>query len=131
MANKIVYQKQSDGSLLNLGYLIGDPSSFLTEHYVARLYATSSASGTSDAQSSSPYINLVENGTVRDSLHLVASGRISISCDTLGNITFSVPYVASVTNGSTNLVTSGAVYTALLDKADAADGFDYETITVE
>lgn len=60
-------------------------------HYTAKNVVASSSTGTANVTSatSNPYLNLVENGTVRSTHRISGSGATSVKTDTSGNITIS------------------------------------------
>ena len=60
-------------------------------HYTAKNVVASSSTGTENvsAATSNPYLNLVENGTVRSTHRISGSGSTTVTTDTSGNIIIS------------------------------------------
>ena len=58
-------------------------------HYTSNLITNSSATGTSNATggSNSVYLNLIENGGVRNAHQIIGSGTVTVDSDTAGKIT--------------------------------------------
>ncbi len=82
-------------------------------HHAAYLYAGASSTAVANAQASngSLYLNLVENGTVRNSHKITGSGATSVTSDTSGNITISstnTVYTHPTTAGNRHIPTGGS-----------------------
>lgn len=60
-------------------------------HYTAKNVVASSSTGAANvtAETSNPYLNLIENGAVRSTHRISGSGATSVKTDTSGNITIS------------------------------------------
>lgn len=58
-------------------------------HWTSQLRTTTSATGTTTAAATNPFLNLVENGDIRDSHQIVGSGATTVTSDANGKITIS------------------------------------------
>ena len=89
-------------------------------HYTARLITASSASGTTQvtAATTSPYINLYEDSTVRDSIRFVGSGTTTVQSSADGK-TITISSADSKT-GTVTSVTAGTGLNTTADQADSA-----------
>lgn len=86
---------------------------FTDTHHAAYLYTGVSSTDTANAAASngSLYLNLVENGTVRNSHKITGSGATSVTSDSSGNITISstnTVYTHPTTAGNKHIPTGGA-----------------------
>ena len=82
-------------------------------HYTAKNVVASSSTGTANvtAATDNPYINLIENGTIRSTHRISGSGATTVKTDTSGNIIISstdtnTTNVSATTTGSGNAVTA-------------------------
>lgn len=87
-------------------------------HYTASLVTSTSATGTSNAVATSPYLNLVENGTIRNSHRISGSGATTVTSDASGNITIS----STDTNTDTKVTSVGNHYTPSGGTTTSASG---------
>lgn len=98
------------------------PDTNTNTHYTANLYAGTAATSQSNATSATknPYINLVENGSVRNSLRLLGAGATSITYDANGSI---------IIQSTDNNTTYGAATTSSAGLMSASDKSKLDDIT--
>lgn len=98
------------------------PDTNTNTHYTANLYAGTAATSQANATSAinNPYINLVENGSVRNSLRLLGAGATSITYDANGSI---------IIQSTDNNTTYGAATTSSAGLMSAADKTKLNGIT--
>ena len=68
-------------------------------HHQAKIVLTSSSTSTTAAAATNPYLNLVENNTVRSSQQIVGAGGTTVSSDATGKITITSETHVAITNG--------------------------------
>ena len=68
-------------------------------HYDAKNVLTSSSTNTTAVAATNPYLNLVENKTVRSSQQIVGAGGTTVSGDANGKITITSETHVAITNG--------------------------------
>lgn len=120
--NKPVYI--SNGAPTEIGYTINTsvPSDavFTDTHYQASLIKSSSATGTTNTTSgTNPRLNLVENGTVRNSIQISGSGGTTVN-NTANGLTISSPSYSNATTSTDGLM-SAADKTKLDELSSSGD----------
>ena len=80
-------------------------------HYTSAIYAASSASDQSNGSATNPYLNLVENSTVRSSIRIYGGGGTTVQSGsgyiTISSTQYSSGSYITVYNGTISHNTSG------------------------
>lgn len=68
-------------------------------HHQAKNVLTSSSTGKTSSAATNPYLNLVENNTVRSAIQITGSGGTTVTSDAAGKITITSETHTAITNG--------------------------------
>lgn len=101
-------------------------------HWTANLYTASAATGKANAAVSNPFLNLVENNTVRNSHQIIGAGTVTVASDANGNITITGLNTNVDTKVTQTSTTSNTTYNVLFTHTanatgDVTEGVRYDT----
>jgi hypothetical protein len=99
-------------------------------HYTASLIVGSAADSQSKvtAETSNPYINLVENSTVRNSYQIKGGSNVTVKTDASGNITIASSYTNTTYSAGVGLTLTSTTFKAsLVDETVASNASSFTT----